>query len=183
MLKQKPSQSCSGFSLIELVIAIAILTMAILFGLPGISQWMQNSQLRTAAENIRNGLEYARMEAVRGNMPVEFKLANPGVTGGTGWSVKVVRTGTVVQAKPDGEATASAIVTTSPSGAKTVTFTGLGRRQASNADGTTVMTQIDIDSSSLSSADSRNLRITISTGGEIRMCDPNVSETGDPRRC
>lgn len=183
MLRRLRPQSGAGFSLIELMISIVILGLALVFGLPGIAQWMQNSQIRTAAESVRNGLESARAEAVRVNMPVEFSLTSPGVTGGTGWSVKVVRTGTVVQSKPDGEASRSAVLSTTPSGAKKVTFTGLGRVQAKNADGTNPITLVDVDSATLAASDSRNLRITIATGGEIRMCDPNVSDTGDPRRC
>ncbi|MBU1235944.1 MAG: GspH/FimT family pseudopilin [Gammaproteobacteria bacterium] len=171
----------SGFTLIELVIAIVIMMIAASFGLPVITDWIQNSQIRTAAENVVNGLQTARMEAVRSTTPVEFTLLNPGATGGTGWQVSVVRTGAIVQTKPDGEGSANAILTASPAGATTVTFSGLGRRTA-NASGSD-MTQIDVDSAGLSAADSRDLRVTISAGGEIRMCDPNVSDTGDPRSC
>lgn len=180
----RPDRSSqSGFTLIELMIAVAIFGLAILFAIPGITQWIQNSQIRTAAENIRNGIEYARMEAVRTNMPVEFSLTNPGAVGGTGWSARIVRTGAIIQSKPDGEASATAVLAPFPDNATMVTFTGLGRVQTNNTDGTAPMTSIGVDSSTVTGEDSRELRITISTGGEVRMCDPNVTEIGDPRRC
>ncbi len=171
----------AGFTLIEVVIAIVIMVLVAAFSLPAIIQWIQSTHIRTAAEGVKSGLQYARMEAVRSSTPVEFTLLNPGATGGTGWQVTVVRTGAIVQTKPSGEGSASAILTPAPAGATTVTFSGLGRRVA-NASGSS-MTQIDITSGAPSGTGSRNLRVTISAGGEVRMCDPIISITGDPRSC
>jgi type IV fimbrial biogenesis protein FimT len=52
-----------------------------------------------------------------------------------------------------------------------------------NADGSSLLTQIDIDSAVMAAANSRDMRILIGTGGQIRMCDPNVAEATDPRAC
>jgi type IV fimbrial biogenesis protein FimT len=173
----------AGFTLIEMVIAITILAIVIAFGVPSIAEWIQNSQVRTATEGIKNGLQLARDEAVRSNSPYEFVLDSPGTTGGTGWRVRSAVGGAVAFEKPNGEGSANAVVTVTPATAKTVTFSGLGRRLSANADGTPVLTQVDIDSATLPAADSRELRITIALGGAVRMCDPNVVTTGDPRKC
>lgn len=186
MLRVSLPTLARGVTLIEIAIGLAIIAIMMMFGLPSMTDWLQNTQIRTAAEAIQNGLQSARAEAVKRNTNVEFILSNPGATGGTGWSIRLVNSGTVIQSKPDGEGSTSGILTVTPAGATTVTFNGFGRMPttpATNDDGSAFMTQIDVDSAALSAADSRNLRIAISSGGQIRMCDPNVSDTTDPRSC
>lgn len=175
-----------GVTLIEIAVGLAIVALTLTIGMPMMADWLQNLQIRNAAEGIHGGLQVARGEAVRRNAHVEFVLSNPGAVGGTGWTVRDVRTATVIQAKPDGEGSAKAIVAVQPADATTVTFNGLGRTPtspATNGDGTPFLTRIDIDSSVMAAGDSRDLRVTIGSGGQIRMCDPNVSDSADTRSC
>jgi type IV fimbrial biogenesis protein FimT len=171
----------AGFSLVELIITIVIVSIVLAMAMPSITEWIQNGQIRTAAESAKNGLQLARMEAVKRNSPVSFTLTNLGAVGGTGWTVVRVQTGEVIQAKPDGEGSNNVVLIATPGGATTVTFTGLGRRQAANADGSAVLTTVQADNSSLTAP--RRLNVTISVGGEIRTCDPTVTDAGDPRAC
>lgn len=175
-----------GVTLIEIAIGLVIIALTITFGLPGMAEWLQNAQIRNAAEAVKNGLQVARAEAVRRNTHVEFTLTNPGNTAGTGWRVRIVGTGAVFQSKPDGEGSASVVLTAVPGGSNTVTFNGFGRTPttpANNDDGSAFMTQIDVDSATLAAADSREMRILVSSGGQIRMCDPNVAAATDSRSC
>lgn len=181
---QKPQH---GATLIEVAITMTVLAITAAYGLPGFMDWIQNSQLRTVAESVQSGLQLARSEAVRRNARVEFKLSdNVGAAGATGWTVRLVSTGATVQSKPDGESSAAIAITATPSGADTVTFEGTGRRlinPATNADGSAFLEGVGVDSTTLSAAESRELSVVIGAGGQIRMCDPNVSTTGDPRKC
>jgi len=182
-----------GFTLVEVLITLAILGLALAAGLPLIATWMQNAQIRTAAESIQNGMHLARTEAIRRNTQVEFKLDNPAATGGTGWTVTVLgEVGNggnegVVQIAPGNEGTRNVKLTLTPAAATKLTFSGFGRlplgASPKNPDNTDVLTQVAIDSASLSAADSRDLRVVITGGSEIRMCDPNVSDLKDPRTC
>lgn len=176
-----------GTSIIEVVISLVVLAVLIALGVPSLTEWIQNAQIRTAAESIMSGLQTARTEAVRRNMNVQLTLTSPATTGGTGWTVTLVNTGETIQFAPDAEGARNAVITPTPGDANAVTFTGLGRMPAPpgnlNADGSPLLTQIDIDSAVMSAADSRDMRILISTGGQIRMCDPNVAEATDPRAC
>jgi type IV fimbrial biogenesis protein FimT len=61
--------------------------------------------------------------------------------------------------------------------ANTVVFNGFGR--ALDATG---MSTIDIDNIT-SGDDYRALRIVVGTGGTIRMCEPKVTASSDPRKC
>lgn len=177
----------SGFTLIELVIVVAILALVLMFGVPGFMEWSQNTQIRASAESIQAGLQSARSEAVRRNARIEFRLSdNVGQEGETGWSIVEVSTSTVLQSRPRAEGSNRVVVTTLPSGADIITFDGTGRTPSgasTNSDGSAFLTRINIDSAALSTASSRDLAITLSLGGQIRMCDPNVSTTGDPRKC
>lgn len=176
-----------GITLIEIAIGIAIVAIVMTFGMPTLIEWIQNAQIRTAAESIANGTRLARAEAVRRNANVEFTLLAPNTQGGTGWTTRVANTGSVIQSAPNAEGSRSAIVTPVPAGSTTITFNGYGRTPPNNlnVDGSPLMTSINVDipASAFSSSDKRPMRITISTGGQVRLCDPLVSAPGDPRSC
>lgn len=77
-----------GVSLIELIIGIVVLSLVLALGMPSFSAWVQNTQTRTAAESILNGLQLARNEAVRRNANVRFSLTNG--SGKVAWQVGCV---------------------------------------------------------------------------------------------
>lgn len=186
-LARRVSPAQDGVSLIETAIALVVLALVVAMGTPSFLEWINNAQIRTAAESILAGLQVAKNEAVRRNANVQFVLGNPGVPGGTGWKIVLAGSGATVQAAPDGEGTSNTVVTTTPADATAVTFTGLGRTPPPpgnlNADGSPLLARVDIDSSVLAPAASRELRILVSAGGELRLCDPSVTVAGDPRNC
>lgn len=175
-----------GFTLVEVAVVMVIVAIALALGVPLASEWTQNAQIRTAAESVLSGLQAARTEAVRRNATVEFSLVSPGVAGNTGWEIKLPD-GTVLQSKPAGEASRSAVITTTPSDSSAYTFNGFGRAPegALNSDASAVLTQLDITSGVTppSGVSWRAMRIQLTNGGDIRMCDPAVTSTSDPRSC
>lgn len=181
-----PPAAVRGVTLIEIAIGLVIVALTMMFGLPSLADWLHNTRIRNTAEGVQNGLQMARAEAVRRNANVEFVLTSPGTVGGAGWSVRVVGTGAVVQSKPNAEGSTGALLTVTPGGADRVTFNGFGRlptAPAANDDGSAFITRIDVDSAVLDAGTSRDLRILIGSGGQIRMCDPNVTDATDPRSC
>ena len=68
----------SGVTLIELTIGMAIISCLLLVGMPSFSSWIQDLQIRGAAESIQSGLLLARSEAIRRNRPVHLTLADAG---------------------------------------------------------------------------------------------------------
>lgn len=165
-----------GFSLIELLIGMVILGILLSLAMPSFQTWLQNSQIRNAAESIQNGLQRARAEAVGRNTNVEFVLGL-----GSSWVVQLTD-GTQIEARSASEGSANATVAVTPAGTDTVTFTNFGGVAIANADASAPFTQVDLDSAVLGAAASQELRITIGLGGNVRMCDPNAA-AGTPRAC
>lgn len=178
-----------GVTLIELIIGIAIISVLFGLGLPSYGAWIQNSQIRTAAESIQNGLQLARAEGVRRNSNVELEFdALPA----SSWTVRIAVTGgggEQIQRRPV-ENTANSTLTmftgapgahVADSDAGMITFNGLGRVIA-NRDAIPTFSRVDIDSTVLAAEESRELSVRAGTGGDVRMCDPQAV-TGDPRAC
>lgn len=74
-----------GVSLVELMVAIVVGGILMMAGIPSFQSWIQNTQLRTAAESVLNGLQLARAEAVRRNSNVRFTLTD--AAGMVAWRV------------------------------------------------------------------------------------------------
>lgn len=174
-----------GATIIEIAIALVIVAILVALGLPNFREWIQNSRIRTAAESVSSGLQTARSEAVRRNAAVRFLLTAPSTPGGTGWQVALVNTGEVLQSAPAGEGSAYVVIAPTPGDATAITFNGYGRTPANglNADGSSLLSQLDFDSGAIDAAESRELRVVITTGGQIRMCDPRITTDGDTRKC
>lgn len=166
----------TGVTLIELLIALAILAILVLIALPSYTIWMQNTQIRTAAEGILSGLQLTRAEATRRNTAVELRM-----DAASGWTVTVAGTGEVVQSRLAQEGSSTAVVTILPAGADKVTFSGVGRVVA-NGDGSLAITEIKVDSLVIPAAESRELCVAVSAAGIVRVCDPKLA-AGDPRAC
>jgi prepilin-type N-terminal cleavage/methylation domain-containing protein len=65
-----------GMTLIEMAIGLVIVGLLLVMALPGFGTWLQNSQIRNAAESLQNGLQLTRAEAVRRNTRVQFVLGS-----------------------------------------------------------------------------------------------------------
>lgn len=169
-----------GFTLVELVISISILAVLAALATPSYRVWMENTRIRTAAESIQAGLQKARVEALRRNLPVQFNLGAD-----SAWTIGcVTATATcpaVIERRVASDGSSSSITaTTAPPASTALIFTNLGLVSAVPVP----FTQVDVDSSSLSSSEHRPLRIVIGVGGAGRMCDPYTGlATTDPRRC
>jgi type IV fimbrial biogenesis protein FimT len=166
-----------GFSLIELLIGLALIGILLVMAVPAYQFWIQNVQIRNAAEGVLNGLQLARAEAVRRNALVQLIFTT---ATGSGWTISTVVGGTEIQARSANEGSESALVTITPLGADRITFNGMGWL-ATNNNGSPTITRIDV-ASTMVGTEIRALRVTVGAGGVMKMCDPAVA-AGDPRAC
>lgn len=193
----------SGVTMIELMISVVI--VSILLGLAATSykDWIQNQQIRTAAESILNGLQVTRIEAVKNNANARFVLCGLPISS---WEVLAVSAAAAapaaslacaasnaaagearVQERSGNEGSRLAVVAVTladativtPPALATVTFNGLGRVVA-NADGSASITQVDASNPE----GTRPLRVMLGAAGTVRMCDPSpLLAANDPRHC
>jgi prepilin-type N-terminal cleavage/methylation domain-containing protein len=68
-MRSKEQNSC-GFTILELVVAIAIAAIMAGFAVPSIANWQHKSRLRGAAVNLVGDLEMAKIRAIRENSSV-----------------------------------------------------------------------------------------------------------------
>ncbi|MGD9951816.1 MAG: GspH/FimT family pseudopilin [Burkholderiales bacterium] len=210
MLTSRPQ---SGVTLIELMIGLVIMALLIMIGLPNMSIWLNNSQIRTTGETMLAGLALARTEAVRRNQIVRFQMVSDLTsgcaisTGGRSWVVSLddptaacdAAPGEpapgdppprILQVRSGDEGTTRAVPAATP--AAVAYFNGLGR--LTSPGGAINMTRIDIsnptggacENADGSGGPMRCMRINISIGGEAKMCDPAVDPVAnptDPRIC
>ena len=195
-----------GSTLIELTIGVAIVAILLSLGIPGFSAWIQNTQIRTAAESVQNGLQLARAEAVRRNTDVQ--LAQTGANWTVGCATATADCPATIQTRSGAEGSANAVVTSSEvvsSGVTagtavftgTVIFNGLGRVNSTslgagnNASFHVANIQDNcvacVAGSTWSDCPAthgqmRCLRVVVSTGGQIRMCDPALAAS-TPQGC
>ena len=188
-----------GVSLIEMLIGLAVLGLLFMVGLPSIAGWLQNTQIRASAEAIQAGLQLARGEALKRNNPVRFQLVSTLTSActlsstGTNWVVSVSDPAglcdldpsetvapQILQKRAGTEGSANAEVAANGT---FVVFTGLGRVGTGSN-----LTQIDVTNPRggtcvAGGGEMRCLRLQLTTGGEVRMCDPAVTAADDPRLC
>lgn len=166
-----------------MMMTIAIFGILLAFAMPSYSQWIANTRVRTTTEAIQNGLMLAKAEAIRRNTKAQFILVTgdptaanvdtitPSIsTAGKAWMVRVNQaSGTYTSADfIQGRSSAEGSTNTTVAAAQsTFVFTGVGRLSPIPA------AAVNINVSGTGA--SRPLRITISPGGGIRMCDPGLS--------
>lgn len=69
-----PLGNASGFTLMEMIVVIAIIAIAAAFAYPSLTQWRANSILNSSARQLLGDFQRAKMEAVRRNADVVLKF-------------------------------------------------------------------------------------------------------------
>ena len=182
------SSSQIGFTLVELMVTITMVGILTAFAMPSYRTWIANSRVRTTTEAIQNGLMLAKAQAISQNAKVQFDLTDTSpVVGNVGtvtasvsgknWIVRTYQAtaytaADFIQGRSVSDGGAN---TTVAAGQSTFVFTGLG--------GLSPVPAADVAINVTGTGSSRPLRITVSRGGAIRMCDPSASLTTSPMRC
>jgi type IV fimbrial biogenesis protein FimT len=170
-------RAARGFTVVELMITIAVMGILLVAGVPAMRGVIENSRIRAASESLKHGLTLARSEAVRRNAQVDFVVV------ATGWEVRTVIGGEVLHQGSGQEGASGLQLTLAPDGADTVTFDAFGRVLDPNPDGLEPFTQIDVAAANPPGVPGyRPLRIQVLAGGVVRLCNPAAGDD-DPQAC
>ena len=195
-----PRHAGSGFTLIELMVTVAVLGLMLLAALPTIRDWMVNTEIRN------------RAEAVKRNQEVIFSLVTDnaqGVVDGSctlsaraaSWVISLddpagqcdspIGTDDASAPAPrllarhgrgDGSSGVRVEVRDATcaraTGQAQVVFNGYGRLETRTTDPVRCLVV-----SHPSSETARILRVMLDLGGTVRTCDPAVTRDDDPRTC
>lgn len=204
-----PARFARGMTMIELAVTMTILALLLVGAGPSVSTWMRNTQVRNTTSSMVAGLNRARNEAMRRNVPMRFSLVSltdSAVMGsscalsdtGVSWVVSVRNPASNCQYAPAtvaADANDPMIVETNAGGVggKNVVVA------AKIADGSAAANTVTFNSfgriadaapigfinvnNSTAGNDFRRLRIELGMGGTVRMCDLGVTAATDPRFC
>jgi type IV fimbrial biogenesis protein FimT len=166
----------SGVTLVELMVAVAILGLLVAAAAPSAREFIANTRVRSAVESLQAGVTLARNEALRRNENVDLVLA------AGQWRVVRVNGSAELRASSPAELEG---VSLSPATA-TMRFDGLGR--ASDIVGSVVASNLTVSNPTYGACQDaggnvRCLRLLVRTGGASRVCDPKLAFATDPRGC
>jgi type IV fimbrial biogenesis protein FimT len=77
----------AGFTLIELIVSVAVLAIVITLAVPSLTNLMLDAGLKTVAIDVYNTMGYARSEAIKRNATVD--IIPTGGNWKNGWTVQV----------------------------------------------------------------------------------------------
>lgn len=188
----------AGASLVELIIGLVIMGILLAMGVPAFGNWIQNTRIRTTAEAIQNGLQLAHAEAVHRNDLIRFQLMDSVTntcalsTTSSNWVVSMddpsgacastpsdTIAPRIIQMRSAAEGSTNIVVA---AGQSAIVFNGLGQVIPVPAGAISINLTNPTGGACAPAGPMRCMRVEVSTGGQIRMCDPALATT-DPQGC
>ncbi len=196
-----------GVTMMEIMVTVAIVAIVMAVGIPSLSSWVQNNQVKSTAQSLLAGLQLARGTAVSQNTQAQFTLTGTSA-GSADWQVitssssgSLTSGTTTIQTVPSAEMGANAVVGISNStwsssccataiaagtgmgSSPSVVFDAFGRMVTASS----TITRIDVTSttdasSSANEAAYRRRVILISPSGTAILCRPSLPST-NPQGC
>lgn len=198
-----------GFTLIEAVVALAVMAVLMAVGIPSLSTWNQSRKAAAAAAFYKEGFQMARAQAVTHNSASRLVFTDNAVSGQMNWQVDICfptpaapcnegsdgwsTVGAAAAADPDQAkgfrsvlrsadalpASTSMMLTVSADGADSVYFTPLGWVDAGVSPR---VTRIDLAPAVGRNGAFREQAVVLTLAGTASICDPRVA-AHDSRGC
>ncbi|VTY39679.1 Type II transport protein GspH [Xylophilus ampelinus] len=189
----------AGFSLIELMITVAVFALLAVLAAPSLHLYSENVKILVNAEAFYAAVQQARTEAIRRNTPVELILTSAVASSQSADTTALATSGPnwiVRQPPPTAESNAYLFIA-AKDGAEgggrasqdtSVLIDASSATVRFNPNGALASASVSVDFSSRHAACSpaggaRCMRVVAAAGGQVRLCDPAVAGGGDTRAC
>lgn len=182
----RPAGAVRGFSLIELMVTLAVATLLMVAVIPAVTTWMADARVRAAGEALQNAARLAQGEALKRSRTSVLALttAAPALNATPAanaqhWFVQVVT-------RPSDSASEAASLYvrggTEPSslnvtvaGPALLCFNAFGQQTALGATATGLGVKCDTASPAVytlsGTGASRSMKVQVALGGQVRLCD------------
>lgn len=177
-----------GFSLLELMVVVALMGLMMALATPGLRAWSANAQTRAVSESWQSTLKMAQAEAVRSFRTVVLYRTGTSRCDGTDQAAAtgqyyVIRTiamftgetavanqcGSIGDVTSTAQLTGPAVICFGPSGRLTaVTTPGVGLPCTTGVNGEHIY---QIDPGTNESSNLKQLQVWVTLGGTVRSCD------------
>jgi len=155
-----------GFSLIELVIVMAVLAILMRQGLPAVADYRDQAALRSAAVDLHQAVQMSRSEAIKRNIRTELRVSD------SGWEVHDVTS------VPSVRLSVGSLDPRARASVQTIRFASNGRTFPAGTESRIDLTQ----GNALCEAGSRCMAVRVGSGGAARVCNP-LKTTGEQGAC
>lgn len=190
-------RAMGGFTLIELMVTLALLAILLGLAVPFITTAIRNSSVRSAAEALQNGLRMAQAEAVRRNRQTVFSLTNaePGpdsaaVANGVNWAIHTVLPAWDADKEDkfiQGGALSDLARGVTIKGPASICFNSAGRQvklEEPGVKGAKCSIEQLVEYTLTAQGADRALSVQVTLGGQVRMCEPTKTLSSDtPQGC
>jgi len=180
-----------GFTLIELMIAIAILGILMALGAPAMMQYLRNAKIRALAVEMKESLEQTKLEAIRRNNTASVSIyGSSGNSSNQNMLITVDGNSISTRTGTKGEAGLKIYKSVTARGSDTYTeLTSLKYESMSfSGNGRISGTPFDLlitGSNGYSECNDDNacFKVVVSAGGSIRMCNKNLLKSNHAQGC
>lgn len=177
----------SGFTLVELMVAVALIGILAASTMPGFSGFLNRQKLNVTSNNVYTAMQYAKASAIQQNSrttlvfdkdTANWCVFNRSIEPNSiacSWTNNVLETG--VLRKYIEPLNAGVTIAITPAEATQITFDSLGRL-TTNPDLSASLSSIAV---TMETDTSRASTVQL-TNGLVRLCNPK-KPTGDPQAC
>ncbi|QTN21882.1 GspH/FimT family pseudopilin [Rhizobacter sp. AJA081-3] len=170
-----------GITVVELMVTVSLMVFLVFLAAPNFATWINNTRIRTVSEVLQNGARFAQAEAIRRNRSVVFYLTNAepslaaaAAANGSNWGA---RTLSLFAADVPEFIRGGALSDVAPgvliNGPAAICFNAAGQQITVAAEGCVAGLASYVVRRPEANPDLRRLRIDVSLGGRVRMCDPD----------